>query len=202
MNCPFHSSLLSLFFLPSWCFTSTETVLFTRDGGRMGQGMKAQAPFPLHTAPEHFLCLCLIYCTSYSVHAWTCRHCVCVCVSLCVRVCVYLATCLIICVCYLIYVYLFYEVFIKGWWLNFLFKDYLSIVVLCDFVSVCMLDTWCLVYVATFVTSHCMPSAENMIVCLLDTWCSICLARSMCNQSHACSVQRTWLCEFVCMLDT
>ena len=39
----------------SWCFTSTETVRFIRDGGRMGQGMRAQAHLPVHTAPE--LCL-------------------------------------------------------------------------------------------------------------------------------------------------
>ena len=40
------------FFLLSWCFTSTETVGLIRDGGRVGQGMRAQAHLLVHTAPE------------------------------------------------------------------------------------------------------------------------------------------------------
>ena len=42
-----------LFFF-QWCFTitSTETVWLIRDWGRMGQGVRAQAHLPVHTAPE------------------------------------------------------------------------------------------------------------------------------------------------------
>ena len=53
-------SVVSLvWLLLSWCFTSTETIRLIRDGrgrggegGEMGEGMRAQAHRPVHTAPE------------------------------------------------------------------------------------------------------------------------------------------------------
>ena len=57
--CSHSSWALTLRLLLPWCFTATETVRLIRDRRRMRWGvrLRAQAHFPVHTAPELWLCV-------------------------------------------------------------------------------------------------------------------------------------------------